>query len=113
MDNTFGDHYDKDRDEPRLTNQRELILAYIKQHRDFSVLEISEALGFPENSVSAQVRHLRKKEFGDHCIPIRHVGGGLYRYYLYYFHQYHNGDCIHSGCRSKQDIVEALQGKMF
>ena len=30
MDNTFGSHYDKDRDEPRLTNQRELILAYLK-----------------------------------------------------------------------------------
>ena len=113
MDNTFGDHYDKDRDEPRLTNQRELILAYIKQHRDFSVDEVALALSFPENSVSSQIRHLRKEKFGDHCIPIRHVGGGLYRYYLYYFHQYLDGDCIHSGCRSKQDIVEALQGKMF
>ena len=79
MDNTFGSHYDKDRDEPRLTNQRDLIMEYIKRHRDFSVDEVALALSFPENSVSSQIRHLRKEKFGDHCIPIRHVGGGLYR----------------------------------
>jgi Fe2+ or Zn2+ uptake regulation protein len=113
MDRTFGDHYDKDRDEPRLTNQRDLIMEYIKRHRDFSVEEVASALSFPENSVSSQVRHLRKKQFGDLCIPIHHVGSGNFRYYLYYAHQYINGSCIHSGCKSKQDIVEAFQGKMF
>lgn len=65
---TFGPAYDKTIDEPRLSTQREAILQYVRAMTCsgawLTLREISEDTGYPEASVSAQLRHLRKPQFG-------------------------------------------------
>jgi hypothetical protein len=36
----------------------------------------------PPASASAELRHLRKKHFGGHCVVRQHIGRGLYAYTL-------------------------------
>lgn len=47
-----------------------------------TVADISQATGDPENSVQAQLRHLRKPRFGAYIVSRQREGGGLYYYYL-------------------------------
>ena len=42
--------------------------------------QIREATNFPPASISAQLRHLRKKRFGAYVVERRHLGRGLYEY---------------------------------
>jgi len=44
--------------------------------------EISRITGHPPASVSAQLRHLRKKRFGGFIVCKEHVGNGLYLYWI-------------------------------
>jgi hypothetical protein len=44
--------------------------------------QISKSTGDPEASVSAQLRHLRKRRFGEHLVERRYCGDGLYEYKL-------------------------------
>jgi hypothetical protein len=43
-------------------------------------LAVSQATGFPEASVSARMRDLRKPEYGNHAIERKFVHRGLYMY---------------------------------
>lgn len=42
--------------------------------------QLARTTGDPPASVSAQLRHLRKKRFGGHTIDRRYVENGLYEY---------------------------------
>jgi hypothetical protein len=42
--------------------------------------EIERLTGHPPASISAQLRHLRKKRFGGHTVNRRHLEHGLYQY---------------------------------
>lgn len=75
-----GDDYVPPRDDPRLTSQHERLRSLMFDGDWRSLRQISEATGDPEASVSAQLRHLRKKRFGGYEVDRRHVGGGLYEY---------------------------------
>ena len=44
--------------------------------------DIATLTGYPEASISAQLRHLRKERFGRHRVEKRHAGNGLYEYRL-------------------------------
>jgi hypothetical protein len=44
--------------------------------------ELEDITGYPPASISAQLRHLRKKRFGAHVVNRRHLHRGLYEYQL-------------------------------
>ena len=75
-----GDDYVPPRDDPRLTSQHQRLRALMRDGEWRSLGEISQQTGDPEASMSAQLRHLRKKRFGGHEVERRHEGGGLYKY---------------------------------
>ena len=68
-----GTTYQPELDFIRLTGQLQAIYNLMRSGSWYSVTNIHEALGFPEPSISAQIRNLRKKKFGGHLIERRRV----------------------------------------
>jgi len=70
----------------RLLKQHEVIKDYMLSHGQYkSIPSIHKALEsegyfYPENSISAQLRHLRKVRFGSFQVDKRHKGNGLWEY---------------------------------
>lgn len=77
-----GPDYVHERDAPRLTKQIERVKELMKDGRWRSLPQIAKATNDPEASISAQLRHLRKKRFGGHTIEKRYQGNGLFEYRL-------------------------------
>jgi hypothetical protein len=87
---TYGSEFDQQIDGERLQTQLEVIaevmLAAFNRGEWLSLAEIEERTGYPSASISAQLRHLRKKKFGGHKVEKRrrshHDGGrgGTYEY---------------------------------
>lgn len=78
---TFGPSYDEKLDGARLRKQHERIRQFMSDGRWRTLNEIANFLGYPEPSVSAQLRHLRKKEFGSYVVDRRRRGTtGLWEY---------------------------------
>ena len=75
-----GDVYEETRDKSRLSKQlmrvRDAMLD--GEWRTFS--QISDITGDPEPSISAQLRHLRKPEFGGYDVDKRKLPSGLWEY---------------------------------
>jgi hypothetical protein len=64
-DPTFGPAFDERQDGRRIRTQLEQIRDHMLGRREWASLhEIALATGYPEASVSAQLRHLRKPKFG-------------------------------------------------
>ena len=72
-------------DVPRIMRQMDAIRDYmLKVDTGWKTLaEISEKTGYPEASVSAQLRHLRKPEFGSYRVDKRRVTQGTWEYKVY------------------------------
>jgi len=74
---TFGPDYIEKRDGKRLADQRDAIRDWMLSHGQWlTPREIHQhfaALGvdYPEASIEAQLRHLRKAEFGGYDVPRR------------------------------------------
>lgn len=77
---THGPAYSESLDGKRLADQREVIRAFMLNREWLTLREIADDLGYPESSVSAQLRHLRKPEFGLHNVEKRRRAGGLWEY---------------------------------
>lgn len=79
---TRGPAYDSAKDGLRLDNQINRIKNYGLAYGGWLTLfEFSEALNYPEASVSAQLRHLRKEIFGAYVVEKRRRSdGGLWEY---------------------------------
>ncbi len=78
-----GPAYDHDKDQARLTGQIERIRDLMLDGRWRTLPEIEAATGDPQASISAQLRHLRKRRFGSHTVEKRRRGGdgsGLWEY---------------------------------
>jgi len=73
---TFGPAYDPALDGQRLAKQHERIRDYMLASGWRTLSEISQALGYPESSISAQLRHLRKAQFGSYVVRKERRGGG-------------------------------------
>lgn len=72
-------------DSARLSGQLRRIYALMKDGDWRTYNEIARVTGDPENSISAQLRHLRKERFGSHTVNRRTRGErsrGLYEYQL-------------------------------
>lgn len=77
-----GADYLPKRDDPRLSGQLGRIFALMQDGGWRTLGEIAAMTGDPQPSISAQLRHLRKRRFGSHVVERRHLGRGLYQYRL-------------------------------
>lgn len=78
MNNFSGADYIPQRDDPRLLSQLERIRSFMLWHNDWrSVQQISQVMGgkYPENSIQAQLRNLRKPEHGAYRVERRRRNG--------------------------------------
>ena len=90
-----GADYVPKRDDLRLTGQILRIWIAMAGEKWFTLSEIETITGDPPASISAQLRHLRKKRFGSHTVDRRHRGepaGGLYEYRIIPHRNIRNGD---------------------
>jgi hypothetical protein len=71
MTQTFGPAYEAALDGTRIQKQHERIRDYMMRSGWRTLAEISKALAYPEASISAQLRHLRKPEFGSYVVDKR------------------------------------------
>lgn len=71
MTSTFGPAYSEELDGKRIRHQHEAIRDFMLDGRWRTLQEIAKDLGYPESSVSAQLRHLRKPEFGAYIVEKR------------------------------------------
>jgi hypothetical protein len=77
-----GPEYIPERDHERLTTQLARVFNCMKDSKWRTLEEISTITGDPEPSVSAQLRHLRKRRFGSHTVNRKHISRGLFKYQL-------------------------------
>ena len=77
---TFGPEYDEVRDGSRLHRQHIVIRDLMLDGKERGLGMIARITGYPEASISAQLRHLRKEKFGGYVVTKRHVKNGLYMY---------------------------------
>ena len=75
-----GPEYESDRDFKRLSKQHERIRDLMLDGEWRTVEQIAASTGDPENSIQAQLRHLRKPRFGSFIVEKKRSGNGLYRY---------------------------------
>lgn len=78
-----GPEYVQALDQSRLAKQHERIRDLMRDGVWRSLGEIAECTGYPEASISAQLRHLRKPRFGSWRVEKRRRGEqprGLYEY---------------------------------
>lgn len=78
-----GPEYNPDLDQKRLTGQIKGIYDLMKGGRWLTLFEIAAFTGYPEASISAQLRHLRKERFGRHVVRKQRIGDGKRGYYAY------------------------------
>lgn len=78
-----GSGYDHTLDHTRLRGQIQRVHTAMRDGEWRTLGEIEARTGDPQASISAQLRHLRKKKFGDHQVDKRRRGdGGLWEYRL-------------------------------
>ncbi len=79
---TYGNSYDPKIDQPRLGNQLAAIRHYMLGVGWRTLSEIEQALGYPQASISSQLRHLKKKRFGKYLLEKRRrkPGGSVWEY---------------------------------
>ena len=78
-----GATYEAEQDKKRLTGQIHAIFKLMKDGKFRTLNGIHQELGYPESSISAQLRNLKKERFGSHGLDKRHVGNrdkGLWEY---------------------------------
>lgn len=90
---TYGPDFDQELDGQRIQTQLEVIAALMTYAHQvgawLTLVEISQETGYPESSVSAQLRHLRKPRFGEHRVEKRRrphkdgSTGGTFEYKVY------------------------------
>lgn len=78
---TFGPAYSVPLDADRIEGQHETIRDYMLSHNKWLTLaEIEAAVGYPQASISAQLRHLRKPRFGAYVVDKRRRSCGTWEY---------------------------------
>ena len=77
---TFGPAYDERLDGKRIARQMDQIRNFMLGSEWLTLNEIAAATGYPEASVSAQLRHLRKPRFGEYEVEKRRRTVGTWEY---------------------------------
>jgi len=63
-----------------LSDQLDRVFSLMRDGQWRSLSDIEKATGDPPASISAQLRHLRKKRFGCFVVEKKHMDDGLYLY---------------------------------
>jgi hypothetical protein len=82
-----GDTFIATLDGHRLGRQLARIFNLVKDQHWHTLNELAQLTGFPEGSISARLRDLRKNRFGGHEILRRRCGKGLFEYRFRYCRQ--------------------------
>ena len=69
-------------DQARLSRQYDAIFSLMKDGVARTLPQIEAKTGFPQASISAQLRHARKERFGSHEVRRQSLGNGLNAYML-------------------------------
>ena len=78
-----GETYDRDQDRVRLESQLVSVRGLMsKTDRWWTLADLERELGYPQASISARIRDLRKPKFGGWEVQRRRVEGGLHEYRL-------------------------------
>ena len=80
-----GAAYEHELDQKRLSRQYDIIYNLMKDEKWRTLRRIYVITGFPESSISAQLRHMRKPRFGSHTVNRRRnlsAGAGVFEYQL-------------------------------
>jgi len=77
-----GADIDMNRDATRLNGQILDIYNVVKDGKWYTLDELASITGHGQASISAQLRNLRKVQFGSHEIERLHLTNGLYQYRL-------------------------------
>lgn len=105
-----GDDYSTSYDHKRLSKQIDVIKAIVtKAPKWWTLRELHELTGIGESSISAQLRNLKKPEFGKYVLERRPRGrreDGLYEYRI--MPPGHNSEWVVAGKR-RNKFKEALQ----
>jgi len=80
--NFVGSDYVKERDYKRLSGQHLKVYNLMQDGRYRTLPEIADLISEPPASISAQLRHFRKKSFGSHIVNKKYEGNGLFSYQL-------------------------------
>lgn len=81
---TFGPAYVEEIDGKRIKKQLEVIRDFLLQNRNwFTLSELHGLLQYPEASISAQLRHLRKERFGSYIVEKQRRLPGTWEYKLF------------------------------
>lgn len=77
-----GDTYDPQLDRTRLLSQLRKVATLMSDGKWRTLGGIENLLGYPQASISARLRDLRKIRFGEHTVERRRVpeGKGLHEY---------------------------------
>ena len=79
---TYGPEYVEELDGARIHKQMDTIREFMLSHwpKWFSLAEIEKALDYPQASISAQLRHLRKPKFGSYNVEKQRRSNGTWEY---------------------------------
>ena len=78
---TFGPAYVEELDGKRIAKQHEVIRDFMLKNTNwFTLAELHALLQFPEASISAQLRHLRKERFGAYRVEKQRRTVGTWEY---------------------------------
>jgi hypothetical protein len=77
-----GSTYEASKDHGRLWRQLDGVRASMRNGTWMTLSEMEEQTGFPQASISARLRDLRKPKFGGYTVERRRRGPGLHEYRL-------------------------------
>lgn len=75
-----GQTIDHEKDHGRLAAQLLRVKALMLDGRARTLAEIAAVTGYPEGSISARLRDLRKEKFGKYTVERKRIAGGLFTY---------------------------------
>lgn len=77
-----GETYSHEHDGKRLSAQYDTVFNLMKDGKARSLEDIGAMTKFPQQSVSARLRDMRKLRFGSHTVQRKNMGDGLWLYTL-------------------------------
>ena len=80
--NFVGSDYIEERDQKRLSSQHYKVFDLMQDGKFRTLPQIADIIKEPPASISAQLRHFRKKSFGSHIVNKKYEGNGLFSYQL-------------------------------
>ncbi len=82
MGDRDGTTFEPTRDRKRLNAQMQAVYNFMAHGQWRTLADIAAATDYPQASVSARLRDLRKSRFGGYTVERRYIANGRYQYRL-------------------------------